>query len=56
MTLRLFWKIVLFLLVARPLSAAPRVALMDFSTDDNFYRSAVAAADFSALLQRRRSG
>ena len=28
-----------------------RVALMDFSTDDNSYRSALAAVDFSALLQ-----
>jgi hypothetical protein len=31
--------------------AAPRVALMDFSSDDSSYRSYVTAKDFSALLQ-----
>src|SRR4051812_9453738 len=30
---------------------AVRVALMDFSTDDNSYRSIAAAAEFTSLLQ-----
>src|SRR5436190_10545484 len=35
-----------------PVLAPPvRVALMDFSTDDNSYRSVQAAANFTALLQ-----
>ena len=33
------------------IQAAPKVALMDFATDDNSYRSAQAAADFTGLLQ-----
>ena len=33
-----------------------RVALMDFSTDDNSYRSAQAAADFSSVLQAELNG
>jgi len=43
----------LFLWVA--VDAAPRVALMDFSTDDNSYRSAQKAADFTALVQAKLS-
>jgi hypothetical protein len=38
-------------LTALRLGASPRLALMDFTTDDNSYRSTQAAADFSALLQ-----
>lgn len=34
-----------------PASAAVRVALLDFSTDDNSYRSIQAAADFTSLVQ-----
>jgi len=45
-----FFCTVIFLAALR-IEASPRVALMDFSTDDNSYRSALAAADFSALLQ-----
>lgn len=33
--------------------AGPRVAMMDFSTEDNSYRSIQAAADFTGLLQAR---
>jgi|GEM_PF-3953246 len=36
--------------------AAVRVALMDFSTDDNNYRSMQRAADFTSLLQTRLQG
>jgi hypothetical protein len=32
-------------------AAAPRVALMDFSTDDNSYLSAQAAANITGLVQ-----
>src|SRR5438105_4482425 len=39
------------LLVPDESSAAIRVALMDFSVDDNSYRSAEAAANFASLLQ-----
>jgi Ca2+-binding EF-hand superfamily protein len=48
---RLFWRTAFFLFVAAAVQAAPRVALMDFSTDDNSYRSAQVAADFTSLLQ-----
>lgn len=53
MRFRLFWKIAVFLLVAQALKAAPRAALINFSSDDNFYRSTLAATDFSALLQAK---
>jgi hypothetical protein len=43
----LFWRTVFFLFVAAAVQAAPRVALMNFSTDDNSYRSAQNAADFN---------
>jgi hypothetical protein len=36
--------------------AAPRVALLDFSTEDNSYRSIQAAADFTSLLQAQFKG
>ncbi|EEF57911.1 hypothetical protein [Pedosphaera parvula] len=34
-------------------SSSIRVAMMDFSTDDNSYRNAQAAADFASMLQTR---
>jgi hypothetical protein len=37
-------------------AAALRVALMEFSVDDNSYRSAAAASDFTAALQARLTG
>jgi Ca2+-binding EF-hand superfamily protein len=43
----------IFASVALTVQAAPRVAMMDFSVDDNSYRSAQAAADFSSLLQAK---
>ena len=46
-----FWRATIFVSFAWAVHAAPRVALMDFSTDDNSYRSAQSAADFSGLLQ-----
>jgi hypothetical protein len=57
MTFGLSWRIILLLslFVARS-SAASRVVLMDFSADDKFYHSAVAAADFSTLLQAKLAG
>ena len=36
--------------------AVPRVALLDFATDDNSYRSAQAAGDFSVILQASLAG
>ena len=39
------------LLVVGTVHAAPRVALMNLSTDDNSYRSAQTAADSTSLLQ-----
>jgi hypothetical protein len=51
------WALGLFLLLAHPLAAAVpgapvfRVALMDFSTDDNSWRNAQGAAEFTSLLQ-----
>lgn len=47
---------VIFVLTALALEAMPRVALMDFSIDDNSYRSAQLAADFSAILQVKLTG
>jgi len=44
-----------FFLAALPVEASPRVALMDFSTDDNSYRSAQRAADFTVLVQAKLS-
>lgn len=41
---------------ATPSPAPIRVALMDFSTDDNSWRSAQAAANFTSLLQIRLAG
>jgi len=48
-----FWRAIFFLFLAADIQAATRVALMDFSADDISYRSAQAAADFSALLQAK---
>jgi hypothetical protein len=46
----------LLLLSCLQLSAVPRVAMMEFSTDDNSYRSAQAAADFTGILQANLAG
>lgn len=46
----------LLLLNCLQLNAALRVALMDFSTDDNSYRSAQVAADFTGILQANLAG
>jgi len=43
--------VVAILLTALHVNAMPRVALMDFSVDDNSYRSTQQAADFTSLLQ-----
>jgi Ca2+-binding EF-hand superfamily protein len=51
MKFRSFCQIAILLFVATAVQASPRVALMDFSTDDNSYRSAQKAADFTTLLQ-----
>ena len=48
-----FWLTTLFISFAAAANPVQRVALMDFSSDDNSYRSAQAAADFSALLQAK---
>ena len=40
-------------LTASSTKGAARVALMDFSTDDNSYRSIQAAADFASLVQAK---
>src|SRR5437867_2483683 len=45
----------IFLAILR-IEAAQRVALMDFATDDNSWRSAQAAADFTGLLQVQLAG
>lgn len=47
---------VLLLLFCLKTAAVPRVALMDFSTDDNSYRSARVAADFTSILQAELAG
>ncbi len=51
MSFRRFLEIAIFLFITVPAQAAPHVALMNFSTDDNSYRSAQSAADFTSLLQ-----
>jgi Ca2+-binding EF-hand superfamily protein len=51
MMLRLFATIAFTLFLAATARGAPRVALMDFSVDDNSYRSAQEAAEFTSLLQ-----
>lgn len=43
--------VIMLLICEACLHAAPRVALMDFSTDDNSYRSIQAAANFTSLVQ-----
>ena len=50
--LLLFWLLPAGLAAVAAPSAPPiRVALMDFSTEDNSWRSAQAAANFTRLLQ-----
>jgi hypothetical protein len=49
-----FFYAVIFL-AALQIEASPKVALMDFSTDDNSYRSAQKAADFTVLVQAKLS-
>lgn len=48
----LFWLLLFFLFIATEVPATT-VALMNFSTDDNSYRSIQAAADFTGALQAK---
>lgn len=50
-----FWGL-LFVFLTLHATAATRIALMDFSTDDNSFRSGQRAADFASLLQNRLAG
>lgn len=52
------WLVILVMLAASPFStkAAPRIALLDFTADDNSWPSSLAAVDFTAALQARLSG
>ena len=45
--------VVAILFTALQLNAGPRVALMNFSTDDNSYRSAQTAVDLTVLVQAK---
>ncbi len=54
MRIGLSWPVcAIIFLTALRLEASPRLALMDFTTDDNSYRSAQSAAVYSTLLQVR---
>lgn len=46
-----FGWVAIFIFIAGAVHTAPRVALMDFSTDDNSYRSAQTGVNFTSLLQ-----
>jgi hypothetical protein len=52
------WLVIMVMLAATPFStiAAPRIALLDFTADDNSWPSSQAAADFTIALQARLSG